>query len=323
MFRRSPRRIGSVVATAVAVLVGLGSGVTAAAAPTIEPVAAPETPPKMAIDTEPDCDRVGYTPAGAVAPMSGELCVPVGHHGDVVILIHGGGGYEGDPADVAVWRDAHLAARRATFVIDYTLLDTGSDAAAYPRPEQNVMAAVQYIRILGSEGMLEVDDVILHGFSAGARLAAVVATAADDPAYAGAELHQGVSTRVDGAILFYGYYDGSQFHGEQYYGAADVPVAASTIAMASADDAPVLIVHGTDDVMTDPAGAAALADALESEGVDVELLLLEGENHVFDGYGTDSLTAAGAALVPVIDSYVGSVAERRSWIRPFSGRSGT
>lgn len=296
------------VATTAAVLVGLWTGVTAAAAPTLGPVVAPDPSPTMAVAGEPECDRVGYTPAGAAEPMGGELCVPVGHDGTVVILIHGGGGYEGDPADAVVWRDAHLTAGRATFVIDHTLLDPDSSAAAYPRPEQNVMAAVQYLRILGIEHMLDVDDVILHGFSAGARLAAVVATAADDPAYASAELHHGVSARVDGAILFYGYYDGFQFHGEQYYGTADVPPAASAIEMASADDPPVLIVHGTDDVMTDPDGAVAFADALRFQGVGVELHLLEGENHVFDGYGTDALTPAGAALVPVIGSYLGAVA---------------
>jgi acetyl esterase/lipase len=315
MFQRSPRRIGSVVVATAAVVAGLFSGVTAAAAPIVGPVALVEPTPTMALATEPACDRVGYTPAGAAVAEGGELCVPFDHDGTVVILVHGGGGYEGDPADVAVWRDAHLAAGRATFVIDYTLLDTGSDTAVFPRPEQNVMAAVQYIRILGSEHMLEVDDVILHGFSAGARLAAIVATAADDPAYAGAELHHGVSTRVDGVILFYGYYDGSQFHGEQYYGAATVPAAASAIDMASADDPPVLIVHGADDVMTEPAGAVDLADALRSEGVDAELLLIEGENHVFDGYGTAALTSAGAALVSVIDPYVGSVVDQRSPFR--------
>ena len=296
------------VATTTAVLVGLWTGVTAAAAPTIGPVVAPDPTPTMAVAGEPDCDRVGYTPAGAAEPMGGELCVPVGHDGTVVILIHGGGGYEGDPADAAVWRDAHLAAGRATFVIDHTLLDPDSDVAAYPRPEQNVMAAVQYLRILGIEHMLDVDDVILHGFSAGARLAAVVATAADDPAYAGTELHHGVSSRVDGAILFYGYYDGFQFHGEQYYGPAGAPAEAGAIDMASADDPPVLIVHGTDDVMTDPDGAVAFADALRSASVDAELLLIEGENHVLDGYGADELTAAGTALVPVIGSYLGAVA---------------
>lgn len=290
------------VAATIAVLAATLAGGSTAAAVIGDPVARPVAPEANALavlsDREPTCEVVVYTPATAASPMTGEWCAASGHDGDVVVLVHGGGGYEGDPSDVAVWRDEHLAAGRATLVIEYTLLDVGSGVATYPQPEQNVMAAVQYAR-------MRVDgDVIVHGFSAGARLAAIVATVADDPAFDGDELYDGVSARVDGAILFYGYYDGSQFHGEQYYGPSGAAAEASAIDMISPDDPPMLIVHGTDDVMTDPAGALEFAAALDAVGGEAELVLVDGENHVFDGYGADVLTEAGAALVPTIDAYV-------------------
>lgn len=311
MPRRSLPRIGSLVAATTAVLAGTLAGAAPASAVIGDPFARLEPVDAAAVvavpDRAPECDVVVYTPASAQEPMSAEWCVPAGHGGDAVVLVHGGGGYEGDPGDVGVWRDEHLAAGRATLVIEYTLLDVGSHASVYPRPEQNVMAAVQWVR-LQADG-----DVVVHGFSAGARLAAIVATATPDPAFAGSELHAGVSASVDGAILFYGYYDGSQFHGGQYYGAAVEPAEATAIDMATADDPPVLIVHGTDDVMTDPAGAVEFAAALDAAGGEVELVLVEGENHVFDGYGTDRLTDAGAALVPTVDAFFAAVEITPGW----------
>ena len=233
---RSPQRIGSLVAATAAVLAGTLAGAAPASAVIGDPFARLEPVDAAAVVVvparEPDCEVVVYTPASALEPMSAEWCVPAGHGGDAVVLVHGGGGYEGDPDDVGVWRDEHLAAGRATLAIEYTLLDVDAGASVYPLPEQNVMAAVQWARRHADGG------VIVHGFSAGARLAAIVATAADDPAFAGGEMHAGVSARVDGAILFYGYYDGSQFHGEQYYGAAVVPAEASAIGMVTADDRP-------------------------------------------------------------------------------------
>ena len=61
----------------------------------------------------------------------------------------------------------------------------------------------------------------------------------------------------------------------------------------------MLVVHGTDDVMTDPAGAVEFAAAL-----DAELILVDGANHGFDGYGAAELTEAGTGLVPAIDGYL-------------------
>lgn len=254
------------------------------------------------------CETVVYTPSGADEPMAGEWCVPDSYGGDVVVLIHGGGGYEGSVEDVAPWPDIHRAVGRATLVIDHTLLDVGSGAAVYPRPEQNVMAAVQYVRLLDRVGEVDVDRVILHGFSAGARLAAIVATVADDPVFDGPELHADVERTVEAVILNYGYYDGEQFHGAEYYGPALVdgapPPAADSIAMAHADAAPMLIVHGDDDVMTDPHGAVALHEAMLAAGGSARLIWIAGENHVFDGYGTGELTLTGAGLAATIDGWL-------------------
>jgi acetyl esterase/lipase len=252
------------------------------------------------------CATLVYTPPTASAAHTGELCRPTDPVLDadgaetVVVLIHGGGGYSGSPDQTDVWRDEHLRAGRSTFTIAYTLLDPAAPATTYPVPEHNAKAAVQWIR---SESGLVAPTIVLHGFSAGARLGGIVATTAGDPGDVGAELWPGVDDGVDGAILFYGYYDGMQFFESEYYGAV-APETASAIAAADAGDPDLLLVHGTVDVVTPTADSVALARALDAAGGSTELVLVDGADHAFDGYGQAALTPAGAALIPAIDTYL-------------------
>ena len=220
-----------------------------------------------------------------------------------MILLHGGGGYTGAPSDMDVWRDVHLGAGRSTFAIEYALVTEVADGALWPLAEQNVKAAVQYIR---ADGTLGPRSISLHGVSAGARLAAIVGTTADDPAFAGPELWPDVSDAVDGAIAFYGYYDGFQFYGEEYYGPT-VPTAAIPLENADPGDAAVMLVHGLEDQLVPVGEALGLGAAIEDAGGDVTLVLVDG-NHAFDHLNDDgvilALTPAGEDLKVTITDFI-------------------
>ena len=248
------------------------------------------------------CAVVVYTPPSAAAARKGELCVPAGPATTTVILVHGGGGYEGNRAQADPWRDAHLAAGRATFSIDYALLDptTADDGPVWPLPEQNLKAAVQFVR---ADDTLPNASIVVHGFSAGARLAAIAATTGGDPRFTGAELWPDTSDAVDAAVLFYGYYDGSQFHPDRYYGPDD-PAVGAAIGQVDPADAPLLLVHGTADGLIPPDHSETLAAAATAAGATAELILVDGGGHGFDGYGTDALTDAGRALFDDIDAHL-------------------
>ncbi len=154
-------------------------------------------------------------------------------------------------------------------------------------------------------GGYEGERADVHGFSAGARLAAVALTTPDDPTFVGPELWAGESDGIDGAVLFYGYYDGMVFEEEAYFGGEAIPTAAIPIEKSASAIGPALIVHGEGDWLVPDRQSVELAEQLAADGVDVDLIVVADEpSHAFDGYLTDQLTPAGEALVPVVEDQV-------------------
>ena len=252
------------------------------------------------------CEIVTYTPPTASEPKAGELCVPLAGADTLVVLVHGGGGSGGSPSDTAVWAEAYNDLGVSTFAVAYSLLteEPGSDEPAlWPLPEQNVKAAVQFVTM--NNTTIGADNVFMHGFSAGARLAAVALTTANDPAFAGPELWTDVSDEIDGAALFYGYYDGMVFQHDAYFGSAEIPTSAIPMENGVTASGPALLVHGEGDFLVGDYQSAQFATALAQAGGYAELILVPGEpSHGFDGYGADELTAAGAELVPVVGDFL-------------------
>jgi acetyl esterase/lipase len=248
------------------------------------------------------CSDVTYTPRTASRAQQGTLCVPESlTSGTVIVLVHGGGGYEGSRADLRAWQRWYAAAGVATISIDYAL--TGDRDPLYPLAEQNVKAAVEYVRTIQDE--LETSRVVVQGHSAGSRLGAIVLTTPDDPAFAGRELRTGVSDAVDGFIGFYGYYGGSQFRARAYYGGA-VPATARAVANAARASGPVLLFHGSADALVPVARSRRFAGALRAAGLDVQLSVVAGGGHGYDGYGATSLTRTGRRSASTVLAWLSS-----------------
>jgi acetyl esterase/lipase len=158
-----------------------------------------------------------YTPPTASRAFGGLLVRPAStQRPTAIVLVHGGGATGGSQADSASWSDWYRDHGYLTFSIDYRLVDPATDTGIYPIPEQNVKAAVQYLRQHADE--LGIERIVVQGHSAGARLAGIAATTADLPAFSGREVWDGVSDRIEAMIGFYGYYDGAQYQDVAYYG---------------------------------------------------------------------------------------------------------
>src|SRR5690606_5631550 len=78
--------------------------------------------------------------------------------------------------------------------------------------------AVQFLR--GNAAALDLDPerIVVHGLSAGARLAAVAYTTGGDPYFDGPSLCTGVPDHVNAFIGFYSTYDGTLEDDRLYYG---------------------------------------------------------------------------------------------------------
>ncbi|HMQ25595.1 MAG TPA: alpha/beta hydrolase [Acidimicrobiales bacterium] len=256
------------------------------------------------------CETVVVSPPGAAEEFLGDLCVPDGTVRDTtIVLVHGGGGFGGERSDLRAWSEAYREAGYPTLSTDYLIFDETTRSPVYPEPEQDVKAAVQWVRANGAEHGVPSERVVVHGISAGARLGGQLEVTPDDPYYQDTELWPGTSDAIDGFIGFYGYYSGLQFDEERYYGGPeDSPDAlvrgrwerADSVAMAQGAVAPVLLVHGDEDGLVAVEQTERFGAALEANGVDVTVRVLPGEGHAFDLEDDGSLSPTGEALVPEI-----------------------
>jgi len=265
------------------------------------------------------CETVVVTPPAASDEYQGDLCLPEGlPKQTAIVLVHGGGGYGGERSDMRAWAEVYRQAGYVTLSTDYLIFDETTRSPVYPEPEQDVKAAVQYLRSHAAERFLEVDRIVVHGISAGARLGGQLYVTPDDPYYSDDELWPGVSDAVDGFIGFYGYYTGLQFDEERYYGGPEDSddqlvigrwQRADSIANADGAVVPSLLVHGGEDGLVAVEQSEQFAAALDAAGADVTTEILDDEGHAFDLDEDGSLSAEGEALVPIVltwlDDHIG------------------
>ena len=250
------------------------------------------------------CGRVTYTPRAATDRHRADLCRPQDTPRGLVILIHGGGGYSGDRSQMQGWAGWYRSQGFATLAIDYTLLGDGSPEPVYPRPEQDVKAAIQWAHLQADR--LGYESVLLHGSSAGARLAAEAFVTSGDRAFWGPDLWGRSTTEVsdtaDALIGFYGYYDGDTLEAERYYGGLPGEgnrhvdahwAAADSVARAADATGPVLLFHGDIDGLINIAQTERFGAALVEAGIDVTAHIVTDGDHAFDGRYGDLTTATG------------------------------
>lgn len=134
-----------------------------------------------------------YRPAGATGPLP------------AVIWVHGGAFVTGSKEEVAPYLKRIAAAGYAVVGLDYTL----APAARYPRPVEEVNAALGFVSANAADLGIDGDRLFIAGDSAGAQVAGQVANLVADPAYAKA---MGIVPALDrtalrGVILFCGILD--------------------------------------------------------------------------------------------------------------------
>jgi acetyl esterase/lipase len=126
----------------------------------------------------------------------------------VVVAMHGGGWQLGDRTLYRFW-GPYLAQRGiALFAIDYRLSKPGQPS--YPKPVQDVRAAIQFVRYKADDLKADPQRVALMGDSAGAHLVALTALAGDVAPFAGAypgDPYATVSAKVKAVVAAYGVYD--------------------------------------------------------------------------------------------------------------------
>jgi len=209
----------------------------------------------------------------------------------VIVHVHGGGWRRGSrrhplPALGADFYDRLAAQGFAVAAIDYRL----SGEARFPAPLDDVRAAIGWAGDHGASYGLDAGRVFGWGDSAGGHLALLAAlTGAPvrgvvawfpvtdlaglpaDVAEAGGEPDPGPESRE------------AQLLGAPPGSVPYLAQQASPVTHASADAPPVLLMHGAADNLVPPAQSVRLAAALKAAGAAVELELVPGATHFWNG----------------------------------------
>jgi acetyl esterase/lipase len=212
-----------------------------------------------------------------------------------VLLIHGGGWVEGDKSSEREMGEGLARAGYVAIAVGYRL--ARDDASRHPAQVDDVRRAARWVRANASRLGIDPDRLGAFGISAGGHLAAMLGTTEvlDD----GDPSLKGYSSRVNCVVDCCGPTDftdeSSPPLGPKAIWMADnffasprdqVPGLcrdASPVTHADAKSAPTLIIHGTADEVVPIDQSRRLRSALREAGVEVQLLELEGEDHIIQG----------------------------------------
>ncbi|VXB82569.1 Esterase/lipase [Arthrobacter sp. 9AX] len=254
------------------------------------------------------------------APLLLDLYLPVAPQSEAlpaVVHFHGGGWRVGGRSSLGPQVDSLGLSPierlvDAGFVVasaDYRL----SSAALFPAQLLDAKAAVRWLRAHAADYNVDPDRIYAWGDSAGGHLASLVGLTAGSKAGAGRDVGDTVAAvaawypptdllRMGGQRLpnaAAGADDpGSRealLLGAQPADAPDKAAAASPLTYAGNPAPPFFLAHGTADRFVPPAQSTSLAAALEAAGTDVELLLIEGADHMWQLPGQDPAAAVQAA----------------------------
>jgi acetyl esterase/lipase len=233
-----------------------------------------------------------YAAIPGYRPLELDLYLPEGDGPwPVVVHVHGGGWQRGSrrhplPRLGPDFYDRLAGHGLAVAAIDYRL----SGEARFPAQLEDVRAAVGWVHDRAASYDLDPSRVFLWGDSAGGHLALLAGLT-------GAKVHGIVAwfpvTDLAGLPADIAAAGGVPDPGPQSREALllgapagivpDLARQASPLAHAGPDAPPVLLMHGDADDMVPAAQSVRLAEALRTAGADVELVLVPGATHMWNG----------------------------------------
>ena len=202
-----------------------------------------------------------------------DLCLPEGtRRRTAVILIHGGSFAIGDRTQMADFCEEFADGGFTAVTVSYRLTTAGH---AYPAAQEDIAAAVQWLR--GESGRLGIDPgkIVLMGYSAGGTLAMSVGLA-ERSGIAGVVSISGIA---DFRALLSGRLWEKLRRDVRAYLQDAPPSVASPISDVTGDDPPVLLFHARDDRVVPVGQSAAMAGRLRAAGVPVVLRVFPNGGH--------------------------------------------
>lgn len=230
-------------------------------------------------------ETVSYDPSDKDAVLDIHRPPTINRGAPLVVWVHGGGFVSGRRSDLTNYAKVLAGQGFNVANVDYTI----APEATYPTPIRQVSKALAYLTANSRELGIDTNRIVLAGDSAGAQIAAQTAAVAVSPEYARrVGVTPGVrASQIVGTLLHCGVYDVTRMGGGgilgwfvksttwAYSGKRDWRDATGFDTMSVAPNVtaafpPTFISAGN----ADPLGpqSVAMADALQSKGVNVERL---------------------------------------------------
>lgn len=211
----------------------------------------------------------------------------------VLVWIHGGGWMAGSKEGMDVAATHSIEAGYAFISINYRF----APQDRYPAQIQDCKAAIRWLRAHAKELNLDPRRLGVWGASAGGHLAALLAVTGKDKTFdVGDHLDQ--SSEIQAACDFFGPKDFlilADYPAYDRFGDAtgmiasllgaapaesrDLAAQASPIRFVHKDSAPILILHGTKDILVPVEQSIEFDRAMKKVGADCELVVLAGSGH--------------------------------------------
>ncbi|MEJ0022519.1 MAG: alpha/beta hydrolase [Alphaproteobacteria bacterium] len=267
--------------------------------------------------------NVTYATYGGFRPLTLDLYLPApsAEKHPIIVYVHGGGWTGGSPRAAGTFEDwpatlAGIAARGyVVAAINYRL----GGEAKFPLPEQDVKAAIRWMRVNADKHGGDPARIVVWGGSTGGELAGLAATSCGVAALSPPAQGDAVSDCVQGAILWFPVTDIEALIAERP--ASDATVAnllgckladcapglarqASPVTHIDANDPPMLIVHGEADKTIPVSQSRVLYAALKAKGVDADLLILPGLDHGFVGASPEANIATNKMVIARVNAFL-------------------
>jgi acetyl esterase/lipase len=232
----------------------------------------------------------------------------------VMVYIHGGGWRAGSKNRVPQWLVNGVEESQFNVVsVEYCF----TDVAPHPAQTDDCMRAIQFVREHAEGWKIDPERIGVTGGSAGGHLSLWVALHDDIADENASDPVLQESSRVALAVGFAGPTDWNLLseleHGHPAYRQLlgyepGTPASemkpelikdVSPISFVSADDPPIMIVHGDADGLVPVKHARKLDQALEAAGVDSTLVIVEGGSHAVAVGGGEAAEKASSFVVEV------------------------
>jgi acetyl esterase/lipase len=268
----------------------LAAGLTAGCSPD-------ETPPGLPVQAQ---NNIAYVTRGTTS-LKLDLAAPKdGGPYPAVILLHGGAWTVGDRSDLSRPGKDKSGARTPSVIeqiathgyvvasVSYRL----APKSKFPAQLADVRTAIRFLRANAKTYSIDPEQFAVGGFSAGGHLALLAGLADKSPEFDGPDLPE-QSSKVKCVLSYFGPTDLSLYAasegleeaymfpllGKECRTDAEIYRRASPIQHVSRDDPPVMMIHGTADLIVPIIHSERLLEKLQANGVTAELITMKGEGH--------------------------------------------